>query len=238
MRAGGRPAWNPPMIAILISHRSSDNAEAQALKHWLGGPEPPLAPARVGERRTIRRRCRARPKRLAPGTSMPMVAPSDGDVPVPLIRKARETDVADILAMVGQLARHHGDEPRASLAGLERDLLGPVPWVTALVADGGTSLLGYAVLCRMYRARSGERGVDLHHLHVVERARSSGSADARSRRRSTRPGGGAAPSSPSAPVPGTSGRSASTRGSGSSAPPKGDPASGRRLRRGRRRSSQ
>ena len=32
---------------------------------------------------------------------MPMVAPSDGDVPVPLIRKARETDVADILEMVG-----------------------------------------------------------------------------------------------------------------------------------------
>ena len=60
------------------------------------------------------------------------------------------------------------------MAGLERDPFGPVPWVTALVADGGTSLLGYAILCRMYRAQSGERGVDLHHLFVVERARSSG----------------------------------------------------------------
>jgi GNAT superfamily N-acetyltransferase len=60
------------------------------------------------------------------------------------------------------------------LAGLERDLFSLVPWVTALVADGGTSLLGYAILCRMYRAQTGERGVDLHHLFVVERARSSG----------------------------------------------------------------
>jgi GNAT superfamily N-acetyltransferase len=91
-----------------------------------------------------------------------------------LIRRARETDVAAVLEMVGQLARHHGDEPRATLAGLERDLFGPAPWVTALVADGETSLLGYAILCRMYRARSGERGVDLHHLFVVERARGSG----------------------------------------------------------------
>src|SRR4051794_36965854 len=63
---------------------------------------------------------------------------------------------------------------RASSAGLERDLFGPAPWVTALVAEQGTSLLGYAILCRMYRDHSGERGVDLHHLFVVERARNSG----------------------------------------------------------------
>src|SRR3954452_24680434 len=105
---------------------------------------------------------------------MQRVASSNGDVPTPLIRKARETDAAAILAMVGQFARQHGDDPRASLAGLERDLFGPVPWVTALVAEQGTSLLGYAILCRMYRAHFGERGVDLHHLFVVERARSSG----------------------------------------------------------------
>jgi GNAT superfamily N-acetyltransferase len=105
---------------------------------------------------------------------MPTAAPSNGDVSTPLIRKARETDLAAVLEMVGQLARHHGDEPHASLAGLERDLFGPAPWVTALVADRGTSLLGYAILCRMYRAQFGERGVDLHHLFVVERARNSG----------------------------------------------------------------
>jgi GNAT superfamily N-acetyltransferase len=98
----------------------------------------------------------------------------DGRTTLALIRRARETDVAAVLEMVGQLARHHGDEPRATLAELERDLFGPVPWVPALVADAGTSLLGYAILCRMYRAHSGERGVDLHHLFVVERARSSG----------------------------------------------------------------
>ena len=37
--------------------------------------------------------------------SMPTVASSNGDVPTPLIRKARETDLAAVLAMVGQLAR-------------------------------------------------------------------------------------------------------------------------------------
>ena len=226
------------MIAIYISHRSSDNAEAQALKHWLGGPEPPLAPARVGERRTIRRRCRARPKRLAPGTSMPMVAPSDGDVPVPLIRKARETDVADILEMVGQLARHHGDEPRASLAGLERDLFGPNPWVTALVTDGGTSLLGYAILCRMYRARSGERGVDLHHLYVVERARNSGIGRRLVEAALDEAGRWGCAFLSVGTRPGNLGAQRFYERLGFERAPQGGPASGRRLRRGRRRSLQ
>ncbi len=111
---------------------------------------------------------------LHQGTSMPTAAASDSDAPTTLIRKARKADAAALLEMVGQLARQHGDESRADLAGIERDLFGPVPWATALVADRGKSLLGYAILCRMYRAQFGQRGVDLHHLFVVERARSLG----------------------------------------------------------------
>jgi ribosomal protein S18 acetylase RimI-like enzyme len=76
--------------------------------------------------------------------------------------------------MIGDLARHHGEESRASLAGLEQDLFGPAPWASALVAEQGGSLLGYAILCRIYRAQTGERGIDLHHLFVVERARGAG----------------------------------------------------------------
>ena len=101
-------------------------------------------------------------------------ATPDGGAAATLIRKARKADAAALLGMVGRLARHHGDEARATLAGIERDIFGPVPWATALVAERGSALLGYAILCRVYRAQLGQRGVDLHHLFVVEEARNSG----------------------------------------------------------------
>ena len=92
----------------------------------------------------------------------------------PLIRRALHADAASLLVMIVDLARHHGEEPRASLAALEQDLFGPAPWASALVAEQEGSLLGYAILCRIYRAQSGERGIDLHHLFVAERARGVG----------------------------------------------------------------
>ncbi len=80
---------------------------------------------------------------------------------IPVIRRAVRADVAAVLQMIGDLARHHGDAPRANSAGLEQDLFGPAPWVSALVAEQRGSLLGYAILCRIYRAQFGERGIDL-----------------------------------------------------------------------------
>ncbi len=61
-----------------------------------------------------------------------------------------------------------------SLAGLEEDLFGSAPWIYALVAEQYGSLLGYALLCRVYRAQFGERGFDLRHLFVAEQARGAG----------------------------------------------------------------
>lgn len=92
----------------------------------------------------------------------------------PLIRAAVQADVPTILEMVGELARHNGDEPRASLKGLEGDLFGPAPWACAFVAEQGRTLLGYTILYRLYRAHFGERGIELHHLFVTERARGMG----------------------------------------------------------------
>ncbi|AMM85241.1 GNAT family N-acetyltransferase [Martelella sp. AD-3] len=90
------------------------------------------------------------------------------------IRKAVETDIPQLLDMIGLLAAFHGDAVEANAEGLKRDLFGPAPWVTALVADGGSQLLGYALLTPLYRAQQGLRGMDLHHLFVRDGHRSHG----------------------------------------------------------------
>ncbi|MET7246534.1 GNAT family N-acetyltransferase [Methylobacterium sp. EM32] len=48
------------------------------------------------------------------------------------------------------------------------------PWATALVAEEAGTLIGYALLVRLYRAQYASRALDLHHLFVVPGARSSG----------------------------------------------------------------
>lgn len=90
------------------------------------------------------------------------------------IRKAVESDIPQILEMIGLLAAFHGDNSEASAESLRRDLFGPAPWVRALVADGGSQLLGYALLTPLYRAQQGKRGMDLHHLYVRDGHRSHG----------------------------------------------------------------
>jgi GNAT superfamily N-acetyltransferase len=57
---------------------------------------------------------------------------------------------------------------------LERDLFGPVPWITALVAETDDGLIGYAILVPLYRAQEGKRGMDLHHLFVRDGHRGHG----------------------------------------------------------------
>lgn len=58
----------------------------------------------------------------------------------PTIRRATPADLPALLAMIEALARHHGDEPRASLSGLKQDLFEPEPWATVLVADVQTEI--------------------------------------------------------------------------------------------------
>ena len=54
------------------------------------------------------------------------------------IRPALRSDLPMVLDLAHALAAYHGDAATLSLAALERDCLGPAPWVTVLVAEGTT----------------------------------------------------------------------------------------------------
>lgn len=86
------------------------------------------------------------------------------------IRQIIEKDIPDVLPMIHALAAHHGDTGVITEDELHRDALGPSPWVRVLVAEG----LGYAALCPLSQLQFGVRGMDLHHIFVVESARGCG----------------------------------------------------------------
>ncbi|MEH6520283.1 GNAT family N-acetyltransferase [Sulfitobacter sp.] len=86
------------------------------------------------------------------------------------IRPIIEADILDVLPMIQALATHHGDKAAITVDELRRDALGPSPWVRVLVAEG----LGYAALCPLSQLQFGVRGMDLHHIFVVESARGRG----------------------------------------------------------------
>lgn len=86
------------------------------------------------------------------------------------IRPIIEADILDVLSMIHALAAHHGDKAAITEDALRRDALGPLPWVRVLVAEG----LGYAALCPLSQLQFGVRGMDLHHIFVVESARGRG----------------------------------------------------------------
>lgn len=92
----------------------------------------------------------------------------------PLIRPADLSDVPALRQMIHALARHHGDRPAMSQAQLYRDLFGPNPMAQAIVAEADGTLQGYALLCTHWRAHTGARAVDLHHLYVAPNARGLG----------------------------------------------------------------
>jgi GNAT superfamily N-acetyltransferase len=90
------------------------------------------------------------------------------------IRAAKAQDLPELNAMIGLHAAHHGDAAATTSEQLERDLFGPVPWITALVADTAEGLIGYAILVPLYRAQEGQRGMDLHQLFVRDGHRGHG----------------------------------------------------------------
>lgn len=96
--------------------------------------------------------------------------------PAPRIRAARVDDLPDLVAMIGALAAHHGDEARTSGERLLADAFGDEPWAHFLVArqDGAGEPLGYAALVRSYQAQFARRSVELHHLFVAPGARGVG----------------------------------------------------------------
>lgn len=94
--------------------------------------------------------------------------------PVVTIRAAKPRDIGELNEMIGLLAAHHGDLSASTPEQIERDLFGPIPWITALVAETDEELIGYAILVPLYRAQEGKRGMDLHHLFVRDGHRGHG----------------------------------------------------------------
>ena len=87
------------------------------------------------------------------------------------IRCAKQRDLPELREMIAELAAHHGDAAPITPEQLERDLFGRTPWITALVAEAGNRLIGYAILVPIYRAAEGARGMELHHLFVRPESR-------------------------------------------------------------------
>jgi GNAT superfamily N-acetyltransferase len=102
-----------------------------------------------------------------------MSNPQDRDSKV-IIRAAVVADIPGLIFMMGELASHHGDIPGIDASTLERDIFGTVPWATILVADRTGVLLGYAVLCRVYRQNAGKKGLLIEHLFVEASMRGKG----------------------------------------------------------------
>ncbi len=90
------------------------------------------------------------------------------------IRSAQAADVPQLVELIGQLAAHHGDTATASPDFLHQDLFGQTPWISMLVAEAASQLVGYAALCPLYRAQFSHRGIDLHHLYVTPEHRTQG----------------------------------------------------------------
>lgn len=89
----------------------------------------------------------------------------------PTIRIACEEDFTAVLAMVNALAAHHGDTPALTQDALRRDARG---WYHVMVAEAENQIVGYAALLPTGQLQFGVRGIDLHHLYVLENRRGQG----------------------------------------------------------------
>lgn len=92
----------------------------------------------------------------------------------PAVRHATPADAGALVQLIGLLAAHHGDCATVTRDSVTADLFASPPWATALMADGDSDTLGYALLVRTYRAQFARRVMDLHHLFVVAEARGRG----------------------------------------------------------------
>lgn len=90
------------------------------------------------------------------------------------VRLAVQKDADRLLEMVHSLARFHNDNATPTISDLERDLFGPQPWATALVAEMESAIVGYSVLCPLLQLQFATRGMDIHHLFVEPAQRGIG----------------------------------------------------------------
>lgn len=89
------------------------------------------------------------------------------------IRPIEPRDLAEIHALIGQLARHHGDEPRISLDRLRQQIL-TEQRARVLVAEGAGVLAGYALILPRPNLVTGGAGWDINHLFVRAPLRGQG----------------------------------------------------------------
>ncbi|ALI54312.1 GNAT family N-acetyltransferase [Celeribacter marinus] len=90
------------------------------------------------------------------------------------IRPALWADKSRLLAMIGDLSRHHGEAATLDLPALVHLLKADMPWLKLLVAEQDGQLVGYAGVTGGMRLQFGERVMDLHHLFVDEAHRGRG----------------------------------------------------------------
>ena len=95
-------------------------------------------------------------------------------IPPPTIEPATKADLPAILDMVQALATHHDDTAAVTLATLTRDILGTPAWALTLVARDKSRPIGYATLCPLIQLQWGVRGMEMHHLFVLQDWRGRG----------------------------------------------------------------
>lgn len=91
-----------------------------------------------------------------------------------IIRPIQAADMPVVVQMVHALAAHHGDQGTLDVETLRRDALGPVPWLSVLVAERQGVLPRYAALCPLAQLQYGKRGMDMQNLFVQPSARGQG----------------------------------------------------------------
>lgn len=94
--------------------------------------------------------------------------------PVVTIRQARDKDIPELMTMIAALAAHHGEQATVSETDLQRDLFGPAPWITGLVAESEGQLIGFALMSPLYLARQGQRGLEINQIYVESGFRGQG----------------------------------------------------------------
>jgi GNAT superfamily N-acetyltransferase len=93
-----------------------------------------------------------------------------------VIRPARPDDVAEIVAMVGELAAYERapEAVRLTPTDLSEALFGPAPAVFAHVAEQDCRPVGFAIWFRSFSTWTGRHGIYLEDLFVRPAARGQG----------------------------------------------------------------
>jgi GNAT superfamily N-acetyltransferase len=96
--------------------------------------------------------------------------------PVPYVRRARDSDVDSIHALIVELATYErsADQVRATPDQLRVALFGAQPAAYALVAEAGDEIVGFALYFRNFSTWEGVHGIYLEDLYVKAEHRGAG----------------------------------------------------------------